>query len=192
MDINCVEYVSCVWSEGYQGEIWLWRRTVGYQSFERPCCRHHHHHHHLQCGVAIIMDCTKTCTYFLYIVEKNVDVIFNLFWEQNQFCFAILYRCVQVYKKISFTEGSHLSSIPGLLDCYVYSIVVGYQPFGGGTCCLHFTLKMEAAQSSETLVSYHHTTRRYKPKRLRREYSPPWKPQISRHREDLYRINWHI
>jgi hypothetical protein len=40
------------------------------------------------------------------------------------------------------------------------SAVLGYQRFGG-TCCLHlhFTPKMEAACSSETLVSYHSTTR---------------------------------
>jgi len=44
------------------------------------------------------------------------------------------------------------------------SIVAGYQCFWG-TCCfhLHFTLKTEAAWSSETLVSYHSTTQYYNP-----------------------------
>jgi len=36
------------------------------------------------------------------------------------------------------------------------SVVVGYQPFRG-LCCLHFRVKMEAAQTSETLVSNHNT-----------------------------------
>jgi hypothetical protein len=41
------------------------------------------------------------------------------------------------------------------------SVVVGYQCFGG-LCCLHFqdevlTLKMEAAKSSETAITYHNT-----------------------------------
>jgi hypothetical protein len=40
-----------------------------------------------------------------------------------------------------------------------YSDDVGYQRLGG----LCFTLKMEAAKSSETLVSYHITTRYHKP-----------------------------
>jgi len=30
-------------------------------------------------------------------------------------------------------------------------------------CCLHFTTKMEEARFSETLVSYHKTTRRHNP-----------------------------
>jgi hypothetical protein len=38
------------------------------------------------------------------------------------------------------------------------SVAVGYQRFGS-PCCLQlpFTLKMEAARSSETLVSFHNT-----------------------------------
>jgi len=38
-------------------------------------------------------------------------------------------------------------------------VVLGYQCFSG-ICCihLHFTMKMEAAWSSEMLVSYHSTT----------------------------------
>jgi hypothetical protein len=39
------------------------------------------------------------------------------------------------------------------------SVVVGYQCFRGPCCLhLHFTIKMEAARSSETMVSYHNTT----------------------------------
>jgi len=49
------------------------------------------------------------------------------------------------------------------------SVVVGYQRFGR-ICCLelHVTLKMEAAWSSETLVSYHIISRCYKKIKPRR------------------------
>jgi len=47
--------------------------------------------------------------------------------------------------------------------------VVGYQRFGRPYC---YTLKMEAARSSETLVSYYNTTQR---RNLEFESSPPWK-----------------
>jgi hypothetical protein len=47
------------------------------------------------------------------------------------------------------------------------SVVVEYQRFRD-TCCvyLHFTLKMEAALSSETMVSYYNTTWRHNPEDL--------------------------
>jgi hypothetical protein len=44
------------------------------------------------------------------------------------------------------------------------SIAVGYRRFGG-PCCLHLQgkVKMEAARSSETVISYLHATRHHNP-----------------------------
>jgi len=43
----------------------------------------------------------------------------------------------------------------------------GHQRFRGFCCLhLHFTLKMEAVRTSETLVSYHYATRRQNPEDL--------------------------
>jgi hypothetical protein len=44
------------------------------------------------------------------------------------------------------------------------SVVVGYQRYRDECCLhLHFNLKMEAALTSETLVSYHNTILRHSP-----------------------------
>jgi len=56
------------------------------------------------------------------------------------------------------------------------SFVVRYQRFGG-TCCSLFTLKMEAARSSETFGNTPHPCTASQPGRLRLESSQPWKPQ---------------
>jgi hypothetical protein len=42
-------------------------------------------------------------------------------------------------------------------------------------------LMMESARTSETLVNFYQTTRRYNPRRQPSSYSPPWEPQILQH-----------
>jgi hypothetical protein len=52
------------------------------------------------------------------------------------------------------------------------------RPISPALFTIHFTLKMEAGKSPETLVSYGNITRSHKQK-TRLESSPSWKPQIS-------------
>jgi hypothetical protein len=52
------------------------------------------------------------------------------------------------------------------------SVAVGCQSFRGSYCLhLHFTLKMEAARPSETLVSFRNTTRLQDPEGLDLDHS---------------------
>jgi len=56
-----------------------------------------------------------------------------------------------------------VDSSRGLRVVMLYRVPVGYQRFGE-PCCLHllFTLKIQAARFSETLVSYRKTLRCHK------------------------------
>jgi hypothetical protein len=69
------------------------------------------------------------------------------FLEKKETIRILLYNMTMILK---------LSSSSVVMLC---SVEVGYQCFGGLHCLpLHFNLKMEAARSSETLVSYHNTS----------------------------------
>jgi hypothetical protein len=64
--------------------------------------------------------------------------------------------------------------------------VAGYKYFRG-PCYLHpqGEMKMEAAWSSEMLVSYHITAQYHNPEKLRLVPSVVWKPQVSHLRSYL-------
>jgi len=54
-------------------------------------------------------------------------------------------------------------------DDVLAAVKVEFEIFWVLTSCsdgLHFTLKMETARSSETLVSYHNTTQQHNPEKL--------------------------
>jgi len=53
------------------------------------------------------------------------------------------------------------------LDVTPSNVAVGYQRFGGSCCfCVHSEVKMEAARTSETLLSHLNTKRRHNPRHL--------------------------
>jgi hypothetical protein len=59
------------------------------------------------------------------------------------------------------------------------SDVLWYHCYWGPCCLCHFTLKMEATRSSETLVSYHIIYTTSQPRRPRLQYLSEWKGQVS-------------
>jgi hypothetical protein len=73
------------------------------------------------------------------------------------------------------------------------NVAVGYQRFRGPGCLrLHFTLKMEAASSSETLVYYRNITRRHNSEDLGLKLFFLINPQSKRKLRVLHNITKHF
>jgi len=74
-----------------------------------------------------------------------------------------LYNCEdRKHKRRSLNDNLHRNKVLGFTGCDTMQWF-GTQSFGG-PCCPLFTLKMEAARSSEALLSYHTSTQRQNPK----------------------------
>jgi hypothetical protein len=95
---------------------------------------------------------------FLTAVPKYLN-----FAELSKYLFSSLHSTL--FCTVVRGQDAHFS-----WECWIvkqYSFVVGYRRFERPCCLhLHFTLKMEAARTSETSVSYRKTTQRHNPEEL--------------------------
>jgi len=148
-------------------------------SWRRPPCRTHEYIHSVLRPLTFIQHGASSlvrgqiCQFLVVlllsavIVTGYLQIIFTIYVTYIYSMYSLVTWTVVSLATAKFKpEGKRTENwrgdviqvliAPDLTPC---SYVVGHQRFGG-LCCLnlHFTLKMEAAESSETLVSYNNTT----------------------------------